>query len=152
MTKKKFDILKQLVLDRSESEVWDTAKDEWDVIGYENNVEVKGVCVCTQDDLRHQYTIRNRITRKELYPIGSVCITHFGSSSMTEQMKTLTDVERIGERTVRCGKYKGRKFKDVPKEYIGFLRRCECLTTKTFIQLVEYDDLRSDSSSSLSQR
>lgn len=141
MVSQKFLILKKIVIEKSEADDWELAKKEWYVFDYEKNNKIKGTCKCTQEDLVHQYRIKNYKNSKELFPIGSRCINHFQEAEMEEQMKRLDKIERMGERELRYGKYKGKMFKEVPKDYIDFLRKCSHLK-KTYDQLIGYDDLK----------
>lgn len=50
--------------------------EEWNCIGHEY-APGNGVCQCTQKHLVHLARMRNRITGRILFPIGSTCITHF---------------------------------------------------------------------------
>jgi len=105
---KKFEVLKEKVLDKSVNTNWMNAKGEWTMWKHDFNEECEGVCACTQHDLYHLYTIKNTNNGHTLI-VGSRCIKHFQNPVMTEKVKI---VEKWGVRLVKSGKYKGMLYQD----------------------------------------
>ena len=63
------------VLDRSVSQDWDSAIDEWQIIGHDY-VQSDGECACGKQHISELNYVRNRYTDSELI-IGSECINKF---------------------------------------------------------------------------
>lgn len=76
--------LKWAVIEASESDVWEDAVEEWDIIDCEEDFQQKSTCICGQDKLIYLYTIRNRCNGNVLFPIGSTCIQKFGRTDLDE--------------------------------------------------------------------
>lgn len=88
------------VLNNSESDIWEEAVMEWDIIDCEEDENCSEICVCGKENIKYLYTIRNKYTGKSLFPIGSSCIQKFDrrdfseiTSLMEEQFKLLHAVE-----------------------------------------------------------
>lgn len=63
------------VMRNSVSEDWDSAIDEWMIVGYEY-VNGDGVCECGKEQISQLNYVRNRFTGHELI-VGSECINKF---------------------------------------------------------------------------
>ena len=89
--------LRKAVLEASKSDDWDEATQEWELT--EVNFDPNGStdCVCGQRGLHHLYTIANRNTGKELYPIGSDCITLFDNQELNQAMKDRETLKHLYE-------------------------------------------------------
>ena len=81
--------LLKTVLDSSESDTWEEAVREWDICDCEEDKHCSSFCICGKEHLKYLYTIRNRKTRRILYPIGSSCIKKFERDDMEETIKIL---------------------------------------------------------------
>ena len=57
---------------------------EWDVAGCVEDRTLSSSCICGKENLRYLFTIRNRLTGKTLFPIGSSCIEKFGRDDLNE--------------------------------------------------------------------
>ncbi|MCZ4652701.1 hypothetical protein O4157_14840 [Gordonia amicalis] len=70
---------------------WDIAREQCDVVAYVDDgyPSDENECACGQTGLRHLHTVRSRATGRELEPIGSSCIDHFGSAEMLDQARRL---------------------------------------------------------------
>ena len=77
------------VLDASYSDCWEDAVYEWEIVDYEEDEDCESVCICGKQGIRYLYTIRNRETRIQLYPIGSSCIRKFERDDMDEEISVL---------------------------------------------------------------
>lgn len=75
------------VIDNSYSDSWDAAVTEWEIIDCEEDDELQGECICGKENLKYLYTIRNKITRKILFPIGSSCIQKFRQANLNDEIK-----------------------------------------------------------------
>lgn len=72
------------VLDASESQYWDSAVLEWEIVGCEEDDALSSSCICGKEDLRYLFTIQNKKNRNILYPIGSSCIQKFERDDLNE--------------------------------------------------------------------
>jgi hypothetical protein len=90
---KKFRTLVKKVLENSEANTWEEARLEWKVVGlYVNEDDDEHDheeidCTCTHPDIKYCFTIYNEMNRRYLYPIGSRCIDHFESDTMTDEAR-----------------------------------------------------------------
>lgn len=87
---KYYDNLIQRVIDNSTSNNWNEAVLEWDVIDCIEDNRCLSSCICGKEEIKYLFTIKNRINRKTLFPIGSSCIRKF-------QVEELNDEVRIWE-------------------------------------------------------
>lgn len=90
--------LRDAVRAASHATSWPNAQLEWDIVGWPDiDDECGGVCRCTQEGLKYQYTVCNRVTGATLYPIGSTCIIeHFGAApAMMAELATHTAIARV---------------------------------------------------------
>ena len=65
------------VMDNSESECWDDAVKEWEIVDVEEDECLEESCICGKEHLRYLFTIKNQLNGNRLYPIGSSCIKKF---------------------------------------------------------------------------
>lgn len=65
------------VMDNSESEYWEQAVAEWEIVDVEEDEYLEESCICGKEHLRYLFTIKNKLNGNELYPIGSSCIKKF---------------------------------------------------------------------------
>lgn len=68
----------------SESDEWQEAVTEWDIVDCEEDLSCSSECVCGKENIKYLYTIRNRYTGKSLFPIGSSCINKFERRDLRE--------------------------------------------------------------------
>lgn len=134
--------LKSVVLPVSHSDVWEEARQEWFLDGFDEDTDNGGVCQCSKTKLRHLFSIKNKITDAELFPIGSSCIKLFENNDMNESHSDIDKMNKMANRTVRVGRYKGKLFSDLTADYISFLRSLGYKKYATYNQIIEYDDLR----------
>lgn len=102
MSTANFPTLVRAVVSVSVANDWASAKSEWDVIAVEEDPAGDGVCVCGQMGLRSLYTIRNRTSGAELFPIGSHCVNQFGVRELDRSVSLLGDLLRL-RRAIRSG-------------------------------------------------
>ena len=79
----------QRVLDNSRSNNWKDAVYEWDIVDWEEDKTCNSSCICGKENIRYLYTIRNKYTKKCLYPIGSSCIEKFKRDDLNEKTAIL---------------------------------------------------------------
>ena len=120
-----FNVLKERVVELSESNVWWSAKNEWVMCGYEEDEECEGVCTCGKHGLRHLYTILNVNNNNRLEFIGSKCILQFDNPKMKEEVKIC---EEWNNRVIKRGKFKGMSFAEISRlnaaeNYVEWLER-----------------------------
>lgn len=84
-----FQTLIKDVLDNSESEYWEDAVTEWEIVDVEEDERLEESCICGKEHLRYLFTIKNQLNGNELYPIGSSCIKKFER----EDLKLQVDVK-----------------------------------------------------------
>lgn len=104
-TSSQFESLKSAVLDKSSAANWIAARAEWDIAHFEEDASRKGVCICGQPNLTKLFTIRNRNTGDELYPIGSSCIEHFGRRDLDAEADLLPSLSRLRESILVGGEF-----------------------------------------------
>lgn len=84
-----FQTLIKDVMDNSESEYWEDAVTEWEIVDVEEDERLEESCICGKEHLRYLFTIKNQLNGHELYPIGSSCIKKFER----DDLKHLVDVK-----------------------------------------------------------
>lgn len=94
MSGSNFKKLRTEVLSHSAANNFIDAAKEWDVISIYQDPDQ--TCVCGKEGLRWCYKIRNRVTGEVLYPVGDVCIHHFGSEMMDQTAADMRHVLEIG--------------------------------------------------------
>lgn len=87
-----YERLIKVVLDLSESKMWERAVLEWEVYDYEEDPNLCSTCVCGKENLRYLFTIRNRFNGNFLDPIGSSCIHRFDRSDMDDIVSITEDL------------------------------------------------------------
>lgn len=90
-----FQQLKSEVTAASRSRNWLYAVREWEVAGLEEDPSGSASCICGQPNLQKLFTIRNTFTGRELYPIGSTCINHFGRRDLDNEVSILEDLAKL---------------------------------------------------------
>ncbi|MFF2053808.1 hypothetical protein ACFVU2_19545 [Leifsonia sp. NPDC058194] len=90
-----FQQLKSEVTAASRARNWLYAVREWEVVGLEEDTSGSSNCICGQPNLQKLFTIRNPLTDRELYPIGSTCINHFGRRELDDEVKVLEDLAKL---------------------------------------------------------
>ncbi len=83
------------VLDNSEADDWASAVQEWEIVDWDEDLELKSACICGKERLRYLYTIRNRYNGNILDPIGSSCIRKFERTDLNDEVSALEDMFRL---------------------------------------------------------
>lgn len=83
------------VIELSESDFWEEAVEEWDIIDCEEDLSCSSVCVCGKENIKYLYTIMNRYNESVLFPIGSSCINKFGRRDLREVTSLIEDQFRL---------------------------------------------------------
>jgi hypothetical protein len=139
--KKKFTQLVREVLPLSTSDDWNIARKEWEIIWKEVwSVDDGITCVCGYVGLVYVYKLRNVLNGNILYPIGSVCIEHFKNDTMDQVVKDVTKIHRREKDIVPGGRFKDKRYIDVPAWYFEFLKGK--VRTRPFRRMVSYYELR----------
>lgn len=81
-----FQTLIKDVMDNSESEYWEDAVTEWEIVDVEEDERLEESCICGKEHLRYLFTIKNQLNGNELYPIGSSCIKKFERDDLKLQV------------------------------------------------------------------
>lgn len=106
-TSQSFANLSSTVLAHSEADDFAVACTEWDVTGLEvidphaSEGGAPGRCVCGHRPIVDCYTITNRLNGSTLYPVGNVCIRHFGRGDMADNADGLLAAARVREQSAR---------------------------------------------------
>lgn len=82
--RKNLGALQRIVVKLSESNYWEEAVDEWDILDCSIDDKMKEICICGHEGLRYCFTIQNRYNNNILYPIGSSCILQFGRKDLNQ--------------------------------------------------------------------
>ena len=83
------------VIDASESDTWECAVTEWDIVDCTEDDSCDSTCICGKEHLRYKYTIRNHQTGKFLFPIGSSCIHKFGREDLDNETSVMEQMFRL---------------------------------------------------------
>ena len=87
-----YENLCERVINLSESDTWETAVQEWEILNCEvDNSQVQS-CVCGKDRLKYLFTIGNTKNGEILYPIGSTCIEKFGREDLDCEISAYKDM------------------------------------------------------------
>lgn len=86
-----FKRLMQIVIDNSESDIWEEAREEWMITG---TFETETQCLCGQKPIIYTTRITNKMNNNVLYPIGSVCIKKFFPRKMYKQLLEINKKKR----------------------------------------------------------
>ena len=78
--------LPQEVIQRSRSEYFKEAAQEWDITDRAEDPQASSYCVCGKHGLRYLFEVTNRETGENLYPIGSTCINQFEREDLTQEV------------------------------------------------------------------
>ena len=87
--------LVKTVIDNSYSDSWGAAVMEWDIIDCEEDSEMQGECICGKENIKYLYTIKNKMTGKILYPIGSSCIKKFERARLNDQISIIEGMFKL---------------------------------------------------------
>lgn len=83
------------VIDHSESDVWEDAVKEWDVVDCEEDDSCSSSCICGKENIKYLFTIQNNRNNNTLYPIGSSCIRKFEREDMNEETAIYEELFRL---------------------------------------------------------
>lgn len=83
------------VLDASHGRTWEEAVREWEIVDCEEDEQCDAFCVCGKEHIRYLYTIRNELTGRTIYPIGSSCIKKFHRNDMDEETTVMEGMFRL---------------------------------------------------------
>jgi hypothetical protein len=138
MKNSKFEELQTKVIELSNSDIFNEAKFEWDIVGNDiADEDTNETCVCGHKHLKYLFEIRNRYTNQSLYPIGSECIKKFESANLDNQMKLAKYGEIVFKNKGK--KHDGRTYDEICKSdenYILFLK--ENAMKSKYLKLVSY--------------
>lgn len=82
----RFEKLQSEVIRFSNSEKWNEATLEWDIIDFAEDSNMEESCTCGKPHIKYLYTISNNITGNVLEPIGSQCIKKFERDDLKEEI------------------------------------------------------------------
>lgn len=85
MERNNFEILKERVLELSDSDIWKIAVTEWEITDCEEDETCSSQCVCSQTNLKYLFTIHNLQNNNNLKYIGSTCIKRFGREDLSNE-------------------------------------------------------------------
>jgi len=108
-----FEALRGVVVAASLSDKWAQAVEEWQVVGVEEDTRGNGICVCGKTGLVYLYTINNRLTRQDLFPIGSSCVNLFEVEELDVSVNVLHQLLKLRSA------YATNKSVDLSSEYFS---------------------------------
>lgn len=73
------------ILDKSQSNIWEDAVNEWQIIDCEEDEFRESSCICGKEDLYYIFTIENIYNHNIISPIGSSCIRKFNRMELNDQ-------------------------------------------------------------------
>lgn len=129
-------LLYEIILQHSESNLPKEAIREWDIVNdseYDECID----CICGHKNIKYTYTIKNRINDKILFPLGSSCIRKFEYQDLIDQIKIVTNKNKIYKNPGK--KHDGKTYDDICKTdplYIDFLS--DYGNKKKYVDLVKY--------------
>lgn len=88
-------ILRKTVIEFSESDYWEEAIAEWNILDCSIDDRMKEICICGHEGLRYCFSIQNRYNNNILYPIGSSCILQFGRNDLKQTVGIYTQLFHI---------------------------------------------------------
>lgn len=83
------------VLEHSESQIWESAVQEWNILDVEEDEHLEQSCICGKEHLRYLFTISNDLNGNSLYPIGSSCIKKFNREDLNEEISAKEDLFKL---------------------------------------------------------
>jgi len=86
-TKKNFTQLREIISFNSSPH--HPLTEQFDVIGYDEDITVTSSCVCGQKHIRFLHTIKNIHTGEQFQPIGSSCVKQFQNAKMNRDAKAM---------------------------------------------------------------
>ena len=75
-----------IVVSKSNSDIWKDAVSEWDIVVYEEDEKCASSCICGHSPIKYLYTIKNRDNGNIIFPIGSECIKKFNRDDLKEKI------------------------------------------------------------------
>lgn len=72
------------VIDNSESNNWENAVYEWEIIDRQEDENQATACICGKENLKYLYTIQNQNNGNILKYIGSTCIKKFDRDELNK--------------------------------------------------------------------
>jgi len=131
------------ILENSQADTFHLASYEWFFDGFKEDPEKFSSCVCTHPHIRYLYRIKNRITKKILFPVGSSCILRLENKDIKELMNV---VETWGKRKFpKNSKWHERTFEEMRqsrqgKAYYEYLRQTY-LKNQKYKNFIKYYDI-----------
>ena len=83
------------VIKLSESDDWDEAVKEWEILSCEEDEYCSSTCVCGKENIRYLFTIVNLYNSNRLFPIGSSCIKKFDREDLEEDINVYETMVKI---------------------------------------------------------
>ena len=90
-----FKRLMKKVIDKSESNNWEDAVQEWCIIDCQEDEYCSEICICGKEDLRYLFAIQNTNNKNILFPIGSSCIKRFGRQDLKDETTIYEQMFRL---------------------------------------------------------
>lgn len=72
------------ILSNSESEEWIKAVIEWEILDWEEDINMDYSCICGKENIKYLFKIKNIKNGNILFPIGSKCIKKFEREDLNE--------------------------------------------------------------------
>lgn len=81
-----YDKLNRVILENSNSKLWNVAVREWEILDVEEDSSQSEACICGKEDLKYLFTIGNQLNGNTLYLIGSQCIKKFDHVDLNDEI------------------------------------------------------------------
>lgn len=113
------------VIDNSESNNWQDAVYEWDIVDCYEDETLSSSCICGKEYIKYCYTIKNK-NGNELVPIGGRCIQKFDRQELNnltvvnEKLFTLLHAIRDNKFITLSSEYFSRKLIEYLYEHGAF--------------------------------
>ena len=133
--------LPTIVIGHSESEDWDSAVKEWDIVDFDVDYDCSSQCVCGKESIKYLFTIKNRLNGLILDPIGSKCIKKFGREDLSDEVDVCEQMAKLLE---HVSNHKFIKFDSelFSRKLLKYLYENDCFPATSFNRKDPYNDYK----------
>ncbi len=103
--------LQHTIISNSDSDTWTSAVKEWQIVDWSEDNSQQSICLCGKCGLKYLFTIKNKISGRNLSPIGSSCIEKFGRQDLIMQAKEIVELYNL------LNAIKDKKFVTLSKDF-----------------------------------
>lgn len=84
-----------VICKNSESNSWEDAVKEWDIVGFDVDEDCSSKCVCGKEDIKYLFKIQNHLNNVILDPIGSKCIKKFCRKDLSDEVDVCEQIAKL---------------------------------------------------------